>query len=194
VNGLEHAQRALDSGSGVILLGTHVGGWEVATAAPGALLSAPVSVVVADDWLAWAIEHARVAAGLRVLYASGSGLEAARLLRRGEVLLMLGDDTRYGHLTERVRFLDAEADLAAGPVRLSRVTGAPIVTFTVLPVARRRWSIIVDGSIDAPARAPDRAGERTVLQQIADRWSQTIGAQPEQWAACFPIRWHGPAI
>jgi lauroyl/myristoyl acyltransferase len=188
--GIEHAGRVVDAGHGVILLGTHVGGWEVATAAPAATLSAPTSVVVADDWIAWAIEHARVAAGLRVVYAGRSSLELVRILRRGEIVLLLGDDPRHGAHHDRVRFLDAQADVAAGPVRLARLAQAPIVTFTVLPLGRRRWRIVVDEALLPPGRESGASGEHELRQQIADRWSETITRWPDHWAASFPITWH----
>ena len=36
---------------------------------------------------------------------------------------------------------------------------------------------------------PPAAGERAVLQQLADRWTETIRRNPEHWAAPFPINW-----
>lgn len=190
LHGIEHARRVADAGCGMILLGTHIGGWEVATAVPAATLSAPTHVVVADDWIAWAIEHARVAAGLCVVYAGRSGVELLRILRRGEILLLLGDDPRHGSHVDRVRFLDGEADVAAGPVLLARLAQVPIVTFTVLPIGRRRWRIVVDEALSPPARVDGAAGEHEVRQLIADRWSETIRRRPDLWAASFPIAWH----
>jgi len=193
LDGVEHARRAAASGRGVILLGLHIGGWEVATAVPAEILPVRTSVLVADDWLAWAIEHARAAAGLHVLYVDRSALEAARLLRRGEALLLLGDDPTRAAATRPVAFLDAAADLPVGPVRLSRVTGAPIVTFAVLPDGPRRWRIHIDPPLDPPLDRPGRAradGEAVVMRRIADRWTELIRQHPAHWAASFPISWH----
>jgi lauroyl/myristoyl acyltransferase len=188
-DGIEHAQVAADAGCGVILVGTHLGGWEVATAVPGATLSVPTSVIVADDWLAWAIEHARVGAGLEVLYPEVAALRGVRLLRAGEAMLLLGDNSRFAQHTHRVRFLDSEADLAAGVVALARLSGSPIVAFTVLPLGPRRWRVTVDPPLDPPRLEDRRAGEKVVLQQLADRWSETIRAAPEHWAANHEIQW-----
>jgi lauroyl/myristoyl acyltransferase len=185
-DGIEHAQAAADAGRGVILVGTHLGGWEVATAVPGAVLSVPTSVIVADDWLAWAIEHARVGAGLRVLYPEVAALRGVRLLRAGEAMLLLGDNSRFAH---RVRFLDSEADLPAGVVALARLSGSPIVAFTVLPLGPRRWRVTVDPPLDPPRPDDRRNGEQKVLQQLADRWSDIIRAAPDHWAAVYEIPW-----
>ena len=190
VGGREHIDRAMDAGRGVILAGIHVAGWEVATAVPGKLLELPVTVIVADDWLAWAIDHKRVLAGMSVMYRSEPTLRAARLLRRGEALLMLGDDEAGQEVrTFVVRFLDGHAHLPGGMVALARLTGAPIICFYVLPDGPRRWRVEIDPAVAAPARAEGDAGEQRVLQALADRWSEAIRAQPEQWAASHRIRW-----
>jgi lauroyl/myristoyl acyltransferase len=193
LNGIERAQRAADAGNGVILAGLHLGGWEVATAVPRATLSVPTTVIVADDWLAWAIAHMRVTAGLRVMYRTSSAMRAARLLRRGEALLMLGDDGSGDEpRTYGVRFLDSWAELPAGMVTLSRLCASPIVTFAVVPDGPRRWRVIVDEPVGPPAKRSGAEGERELLQNVADRWSAMVRDHPEHWAASYRIRWFEP--
>jgi lauroyl/myristoyl acyltransferase len=193
MEGGRRARRAAEGGRGVILAGIHLGGWEVATPVPAWLLDVPVTVIVADDWLAWAIDHKRGRAGMRVMYRSEPALRAARLLRRGEALLLLGDDEAGSDVRAfTVRFLDSEAVLPGGIVSLARLTGAPIVCFYVLPEGPRRWRVVVDDAVAAPARADGEAGEHRVLQALADRWGEVIRAQPEQWAASHHIRWIEP--
>ncbi len=191
-DGLEHVAEALERGRGLLLAGIHVGGWEVATAIPDAVVPVPTTAIVADDWLAWAIEHTRVAHGLRVLYRTEPAARAARLLRDGEAVLVLGDDgwgaDPRGY---RVRFLDSEAVLPAGVVSLARLCGSPIVCFYVLPLGPRRWHVTVDPPVDPPERRERDDGERRVLQQLADRWSEVIRANPEHWAAAYRVRWVG---
>jgi lauroyl/myristoyl acyltransferase len=190
LDGIEHAQRAVEAGKGTILLGLHLGGWEVATAVPHAVLPAPITVITADDWLAWAIEHMRTTVGLRVLYRTAPASRAARRLRSGEVLLLLGDDG-WGRTprTHVVRFLDAEAALPAGAVAFSRLCQAPIVGFAVVSEGPRRWRALVDPPLEPPARDAGADGEREVLQRLADRWSELIRAHPHQWAASYRIPW-----
>jgi lauroyl/myristoyl acyltransferase len=193
LDGGERARDAAERGGGVILAGIHLGGWEVATPVPARLLPVPVTVITADDWLAWAIDHQRARAGMRVMYRSEPALRAARLLRRGEALLLLGDDEAGSDVRSfDVRFLDGRAMLPGGIVSLARLTGAPIVSFYVLPEGPRRWRVLVDEAVAAPGRAEGDEGERRVLQSLADRWSEVIRAHPEQWAASHPIRWLEP--
>lgn len=189
-DGLEHVHAALARGRGMVLAGIHLGGWEVATAIPKVVVPVPTTAIVADDWLAWAIEHMRVTAGLGVLYRSATPLQAARILRAGETLLVLADDGA-GHQPRSfpVRFLDGRVQMPAGVVSLARLARAPIVSFYVLPLGPRRWRVLVDPPVEPPGRREGDQGEQRVLQALADRWGEVVRAHPEHWAAVYPIRW-----
>jgi len=190
LDGFEYAREAAATGDGVILAGIHLGGWEIATAIPRAEIPVPTSVIVADDWLAWAIAHMRVMSGLRVIYRTEHAIRAARLLQAGEALLVLGDDG-WGEepRTYPVRFLDSCADMPAGVVTLARLCQSPIVGFSVLPVGPRRWRAVLDPPVGPPGRRGGAEEEQKVLQILADRWSELIRANPDQWAAAYRIRW-----
>lgn len=190
VTGAHHAQAAAAFGRGVVLAGLHMGGWEVVAAVPAAVVPVPTTVIVADDWLAWAMQHVRAAAGLRVVYRSAPAMAAARVLTRGEALLVMGDDA-WGPAPRRhtVRFCDTSAALPAGIVSLARVSGAPILPFDVLPAGRRRWRVRVHEPIDAPDRRGGDEAEAATLQVLADIWTGLVSAHPEHWSASFPIAW-----
>jgi KDO2-lipid IV(A) lauroyltransferase len=190
VDAIDNATAAAARGRGLLLAGIHLGGWEVAAGVPGAVIPVPTTVVVADNWLAWAIEHIRVAVGLRIRYRSGTALGAIKILQRGEALLILGDDA-FGPRprTYEVNFSGSPARLPAGIVTLARLTGAPIVPFDVLPLGARRWCVRFGSAIEPPERDDGEAGERRVLQLLADRWTDVVRRHPEHWAARFAIAW-----
>jgi lauroyl/myristoyl acyltransferase len=189
INGREHLDEALARGCGVLLVSTHVGGWEVATALPKEVLPVPTTAIVTDDWLAWAVEGLRVRAGLGIMYDSEPVSNAVRLLRSGEAILVLGDYAKEGMRTYAVRLLDAVAELPAGLATLARLCGTPLVPFTVLPVAPRRWRVDIEPLLEPPARDEGEAGERALLQELADRWSVTLRTHAEHWAAVYPMTW-----
>lgn len=189
VEGEQHVHRALETGNGVILSSLHIGGWEVATAIPAMVVPVPTVAIVEDDWLAWAIDRYRAAAGLGRLYASAPAVEAAAVLRQGHALLVLGETGINRTRSYRVRFLDTEADLPGGTVALARLCGSPIVPFAVLPVGPRRWRVVIEPPLHPPARDSRDGGEQRLLQQLVDRWSAVIRRHPEHWAAVYPIPW-----
>ncbi|MCU1502515.1 MAG: putative lipid biosynthesis lauroyl acyltransferase [Ilumatobacteraceae bacterium] len=188
--GIEHAVGAAARGRGVVLAGLHLGGWEVATSVPAAVVPVPTTVIVADDWLAWAMQHVRVAKGLRLASGPSAAFQAARALRRGEALLVLGDDaTQREPRLRLVRFCDAAARLPGGVVTLAQISGAAIVPWSVIALGPRRWRIRFEPMIAAPARDAGEEAEVAVLQELADVWTAMIRAHPDQWAASFPIAW-----
>ena len=189
VEGRAHLHEASTEGAGHC--STHIGGWEVAMSLVPHIVPLPTTAIVTDDWLACAVEGLRIRAGLGIMYDSESAANAVTRLRRGEALLVLGDYAKEGMRTYAVRFLDAVAELPAGHAVLARVCGAPVVPFSVLPLARRRWRI----EVEPPLYAPDRNGgvevEKVLLQKLADRWTVTLRAHPEHWAAVYPMTWRG---
>jgi lauroyl/myristoyl acyltransferase len=191
VEGREHILEALERGNGVLLVSTHVGGWEVATAMAKSIVPVPTTVIVTDDWLAWAVEGLRIRAGLGIMYDSEPATKAARLLRNGEALLVLGDYAKPWMRTYPVRLLDAVAELPAGPVVLARLCATALVPFSVLPLAHRRWRIQIESPLYPPERNGGEAAERELLQQLADRWTRTLREHAEHWAAVYPMTWRG---
>jgi KDO2-lipid IV(A) lauroyltransferase len=189
VEGLEHISEALAHGRGVLLVSAHVGGWEVATSLARELVPVRTTAVVTDDWIAWAVEGLRVRAGLGVMYDSEPVSKAARLLRDGEAILVLGDYAKDGMRAYPVRLLDEVAELPPGPVALARLCGTPIVPFSVLPTAPRRWRVEVEPPLWPPGRDAGEDGERALLQELADRFTATLHANAEHWAAVYPMTW-----
>ncbi len=190
VEGREHLVAALERGNGLLLVSAHVGGWEVATALPRAVVPVPTTAVVTDDWLAWAVAGSRVRAGLGILYDTEPIARAASLLRAGQAVLVLGDYAKDSMRTYPVRFLDAVASLPAGAAALSRLCSTPIVPFCVLPLGPRRWRVVVEPPLEPPTRNGGAEAERALLQELADTWSTQLRAHPEHWAAVYPIDWH----
>jgi KDO2-lipid IV(A) lauroyltransferase len=194
VLGEEHIATALERGRGILLVSPHLGGWEVATALPAKIVPVPTTAVVTDDWIAWAVAGLRMDAGLGVLYDTEPIAKAVNLLRSGQAVLVLGEYAKEGMRTYPTRLLDGVAKLPAGPAALARLCGSPIVPFVVLPVAPRRWRV----EIEAPLYPPDRDGgvgveaEKALLQELADRWTVSLRAHPEHWAAVYPLTWRAP--
>lgn len=189
VVGREHIVAALERRRGVLLVSPHLGGWEVVTAMAAEVVPVPTTAIVTDDWLAWAVGGMRVAAGLGVLYDTEPITKAASLLHRGEAVLLLGEYAKPGMRTYPVRLLDGVAELPAGPAALARLCGSPIVPFTVLPRAPRRWRVEIEPPLYPPSRDGGVEAEKALLQELADRWTVSLRAHAEHWAAVYPMTW-----
>ena len=189
VAGRENIAEALAPGRGILLVSTHVGGWEVATALPKAIVPVPTTAIVTDDWLAWAVAGLRIRVGLGLMYDSEPVSKAAGLLRSGEAILVLGDYAKDWMRTYPVRLLDGIAELPAGPATLARLCGSPIVPFSVLPLAPRRWRVEIEPPLYPPSRDGGVEAEKVLLQELADRWTVTLRTHAEHWAAVYPMSW-----
>jgi lauroyl/myristoyl acyltransferase len=102
---------------------------------------------------------------------------------------VLGEYAKPSMRTYPVRLLDGVAELPAGPAALSRLCGSPIVPFTVLPLGPRRWRVEIEAPLDPPSRNGGIEAEQLVLQQLADRWTVSLRAHAEHWAAVYPLTW-----
>jgi len=91
--------------------------------------------------------------------------------------------------TYPVRLLDAVVELPAGPVVLARLCGTPLVPFSVLPLAPRRWRIEIEAPLYPPGRNGGAEGEQALLQELADRWTVTLRKNADHWAAVYPMVW-----
>jgi len=193
IDGAENVREAAARGKGVVLAGLHVGGWEVATVIPKAVVPVRTTALVTDDWLAWAVSGLRLQNGLGTLYDSEPTSRALELLRRGEALLLLCDYAKLGMRTYPVRLLDGVAELPAGAVTLARLAGSPILPFAVLPLAPRRWRVLVEPPIEPPSRRGGEEAELQVAQELADRFTELLRDHADHWAAVYPMSWHGGA-
>jgi KDO2-lipid IV(A) lauroyltransferase len=190
IEGIDGVTETLAAGRGLILAGPHIGGWEVAVPVPAAVLDVPVSVLVNDDWLAWAVDGIRRRAGLEPAYVTDGPRPLVRRLRRGEALLMFADIVALpGMRTLEVRLLDGTVRLPAGPATLARLSGAAIVPLAVLPLDARAWRIQLGDPILPPARDAGPDADRATLQRMADSWTDVISRHPDHWAAVYPLEW-----
>lgn len=195
VQGVEHLDRGLEAGRGVLIALTHSGNWDVAgmwlvealrrrgraaTFTTVAERLRPESLY--DRFVAY-----RRSLGFEVLPADAGARTVATLaarLRSGGVVCLVADRdlSRAG---VEVDFFGAPARMPGGPAQLARHTGAAL-----LPVAA--W-FTEDGwglRFRAPLVAPDAAaGSGTLLltQRLADSFAQAIAEHPADWHMLQPI-------
>lgn len=185
VEGIEHYERSLVTGHGVIVATAHIGGFDLAAvnqAAAGrklTLLSRRLSNRSLDRrWMEW-----RRRCGLAIVDEAAPLAEMARVLRAGGTLVLLVDQaTPPDRGGIRIPFLGRPAWTTRLPAILALRTGAPIVP--VFPETRPDGThlIRVEPPV-APATGEGTVAERSerIVREIAERLEARIRANPDQW-------------
>ena len=191
--GLDHLRAILARGEGCILLGAHLGSFEVLRTLAR---HAPVPV--------WALMYRRNAGTLtplldrlapdlaaRVLEIgdTASMIQARECLGRGEIVGILADRAPAGHRTVSVPFLGAPAPFPAGPFILAGTLAAPVVLFHGIRTGRNRYRVEFHPFADRVLlrRATRDADLRAVVARYAAALEPACRAHPFQWFNFFPF-------
>jgi len=183
----------LAAGRGVLVLGAHLGQWDLLACA-AARCGFTVNVVTRDIKATWLNRYwmeQRQACGVRLLPASGSARAIVAALRRNEMVALVLDQHEPGGAI--IPFFERPAATATGLARLALGTKAPVV-----PVFLLREGAGFRLLVEEPVQLrPTGDRQRDVLDGTA-RLAQVVEAQvracPDQWL-WLHRRWkvHPPA-
>lgn len=141
--------QAMAQGRGCLLLGSHLGSFEMLGITGSVEKKLPINVVL----------HLADSAGLRDLLLSpghelpyniiplghpGSMMSVKECLARGEVVALLADRVYGGERTQNLPFLGHPARFSLSPVRLAKITGAPVLMVFGLFRGGRRYDIVFE--------------------------------------------------
>jgi KDO2-lipid IV(A) lauroyltransferase len=193
--GVEHLERALGAGRGVVAALTHSGNWDVA----GVWLletlrrrGEPATFTTVAERLRPESVYRRFVAyreslGFEVLPADARTRVAATLaarLRANRVVGLLADRELTDGGVE-VDFFGEPARLPSGPAQLARLTGAAL-----LPVAcwftPEGWALRLHRPIEL-APGPGARAVRAATQELADLFASDIAAHPADWHMLQPL-------
>src|SRR5216684_820145 len=159
VRGLERLRRTLAKGRGCVLLGAHLGSFELLrTLSPSHGLS--VNVVMYEENAAniTGVLNARLDPLLREhVIVSGeldTMLRIAECLSRGELVGMLGDRPAGSEKTVTCRFFGRDADFPQGPLRLALSLRVPVYLVAGLYEGGRRYVIHLEPFCEEPNAEP----------------------------------------
>jgi lauroyl/myristoyl acyltransferase len=181
--GFGHLQAGLDAGKGVILGLPHMGSWDYAGAALGAL-GYPMTVVVEagghDALFSWFAESRR-ALGLSVVpLGPRAAPSLLRVLRAGG-LVGLVCDRELGGGGVPVSFFGEVTNLPAGPALLALRTGAALLPTAVIDLPRGGHLGILRPPLDTSRKGALAADVARVTAGLASELEGLIRRAPEQW-------------
>jgi phosphatidylinositol dimannoside acyltransferase len=186
ITGERHFFDARRDGRGVIFATAHTAGWETV----GPLLSRDhdLRLMIAEererDAAARAIQdEARRTTGLLVAHVGEDPLSALPLahhLRAGGVVALQIDRTPPRMRTRPVRLFGTAGAIPEGPLRLSMVTGAPVLPIFAARTGYREYEVVSYPPVRLSRRATD--GELdAAAQALADAMESFVRTRSTQW-------------
>ena len=183
IDGLEHLESAYSQGRGVIVIGAHLGNFNLVaqlTVARGYRV-----VVVAEDVkpekLFKYINHLRASLGLKFIKMGSSQVRTIyRSLRDGSVLL-LAVDRNVTEAGVPVRLFDAVADLPGGPVELAMRLKVPLVPAVTYRLPNSKNVVIIRPPIELERTGDNDRDTETNLRKVAQVLEEFISKAPDQW-------------
>lgn len=187
VQGAETVEEMLATGEGCVLLGAHIGSFEVVRSA-GRARGFKVNMVMYEENARKTGEiFERVAPALKAeiigLGRVDSILKVEAALARGEIVGLLADRTIKGGGTMACPFFGHDAQFPAGPVRIAAMLKRPIALMFGLYRGGNRYEVHFERlagveELSGPAREPTI--ER-LLQRYAGRLEHHCRAAPYNW-------------
>ena len=178
----------LRSGRGCILLGSHLGSFEILRARSFSDRVPPVNVLMHLDNAGKinSVLHPlapQLAARVIPLGDPASLLRVRECLARGELVGMLGDRTWRTERSSSCEFLGAPARFPLGPLLLAGLLNAPVVLFFGLYLGGRRYEIRLEPFADSIALPPGSraAAVRPWIERYVRRLEHYCGIAPYNW-------------
>jgi predicted LPLAT superfamily acyltransferase len=191
--GEELLVECLHRGQGIILLGAHLGSWEIGSQLL-ARLGKPINLVVLEREQAHIrhlFDQALQNRQFRILTADADPLRSVPILaalRRGEIVALHGDRS-LGHGDLPVPFLGGTAHLPIGPYHLAAIARSPV--FQVFVVRERlghyRFFTFPAQSVDRNAARQGPEGLRPHAELYAARLETVCRQYPHQWFNLYPF-------
>jgi predicted LPLAT superfamily acyltransferase len=187
-HGAEAVEKALAGGRGCLLLGAHLGSFEVLRVVGSLERKLPVNVLLYPDNAANAEAiAAQLSPGLQSrvipLGRPDTLLRVRECLERGEIVGLLGDRALKSDRTVRCDFLGAPASFPQGPLLLAAILEAPVVLFFGLYLGGRRYAL----HFESFAESLEASGRERAAQ--LQPWVARYAARLEHYCRLAPYNW-----
>jgi len=175
-------------GKGCILLGSHVGSFEVLRSLAISKMDLPVKILMHQDhnqMITRMLEalNPKVAASVINLSSPNALLKMEECIAQGDLVGVLGDRVSEGDKTISCALLGDSADFPIGPMKLAAVLHVPVILFFGLYRGGNRYEIYFEKLTDGfPASREKRGAEiEKLIQQYAARIEHYLRLAPFNW-------------
>ncbi|MGH9178110.1 MAG: phosphatidylinositol mannoside acyltransferase [Acidimicrobiales bacterium] len=186
--GLEHVERGVAAGNGVILALPHLGSWDFGgawMASRGYRMVAVTEPLAPERLFRW-FADLRLGVGMEIVpLGPAAGPTTLRRLKEGAVLALVCDRDLGGTGVE-VEFFGEHTTLPGGPATIALRTGAVLVPSAVYDRPDGGHHAVMGPPIDATRRGRLRDDVLRVTQELAHRMEDSIRQAPEQWHLLQP--------
>lgn len=190
--GLEHVDRALAGGRGVIVATAHLGPYELGGACLA--LRGYRTVAVAEDLepdVLAALATFREATGMRIITLANAVRGVLQALKDNSVVLLVADRVVGKVATSvDVPFGNGMRALPTGPAMFALKAGAPIIVGWVTRASTSSATYVVH--FDPPIQADGNGGRAKVqlTRRVGQRLGELVALHADQWYV-FQPEWHG---
>jgi predicted LPLAT superfamily acyltransferase len=187
-HGLDVLDRELAKGQGCVLLGAHLGSFEVVRAVGIFRRQLEIRVLMDEQnapMVRSLIQELNPAVAGTVIQVGGveTMLQVKECLDGGGIVGMMGDRMTQNDRAIACKFFGREAQFPTGPIRLAHVTRAPVLLFFGLYRGGNRYEIHLESfSLEAPPSHDRRDVDvNQAVQRYADRLEDFCRRAPENW-------------
>ena len=187
IHGMEHIEAQQKSGKGCILLGAHLGSFELLRAL-AVQSKMPFKILMYQDHNGMITKifnslNPDVAKSVINLADDTAMLKMNECLSAGDMIGMLGD--RYVENDKRVncQLLGDTVELPAGPITLATITKAPVIFFCGVYCGKNKYEIHIEKLAEAtklPRAERDNYVKETT-QKYVDRIEYHLKKHPYNW-------------
>lgn len=187
-SGWDNFDHALEEGKGVILVGMHLGNWDMG-AAHIAVHQYPINVIAEtfqppplNRW----VQGARTRLGMKVIPMEHAVRPVIKALRRNEMVALLIDqpDSDEGVLVD---FFQSRTRVPGGAAVLALRTGARIVPGGMIRLANNRYLGFAEPSIAFEPTGDFARDIQTLTQLIMSALEKWVRRYPDQWYMFRPL-------
>jgi len=188
VHAKELSQRQIETGKGSILLGSHLGSFEVLRTLGVMQRGFPLKVLmdtVHNQNISRFFDalNPRIARTVIAPDRPDTLIRVKESLDNGYFVGMLGDRVFGGDKTTQCQFMGAPATFPTGPILLAAMMRCPVILFFGLYRGGNRYEIYFEHFADVIVLERDRRAEETHL------WMQHYAERLEHYARLAPYNW-----